>query len=330
MCETTQACGQGTCPTQAQMDALKQAETPAVVTEPTSMPKPAWTPKTHWDKISATKLNMFLGCARKFYIRYRLKVSEPANAAMQRGSLVHKVLENFFADKDALKGDLDFLALRLEARMLEMFDAEWGKPSYYLLETETEMKEETREALLFYIALFMRQFEPLARKYSVWAAWAMLRPKFSEKEIQTEKHVAYIDTISEKDGETIITDYKTSKVFGSGLNEEYINQLKFYGYLYYLTEGKKPDALLIDYVLFGQRVAVKFTEKDNEDMKALLQHFESMLVEEDYQKFPKNPNYQWCKTCYFRKATDITGKPLCDGDLSTEWSEKPEVPKSKK
>lgn len=288
-----------------------------------------------YDKISATKLLTFESCARKFFLRYFMKLREPTTIHMDRGTFAHTCLEEFYDSKRCPIQFSDDMFEQMVQRMEKIIAAEIQKTELLKLPEHEEMFEDTVNGLMFYLFTVYREFEKMVKKYNVYVAWSVVRPKFREMAIETEIAMGFIDFVHEDEsGTVIIGDYKTSSIFKNTYNHEYIDQITFYCYLYREINGVTPKVGLVDFILYGKIHQIDVTEERvnaiEDRTHKLLIHRSKNWKREHEEMWPKsgpltpeNPDgYQWCKTCPYKTMLNpTTGEPYCDGQRSEDYDE---------
>jgi len=211
--------------------------------------------------LSPSKINTFMKCPREFYYNYVEKVKQRPNIHLVKGSVVHKVLEDFYrAYKPDPKKVLSKLfkdTWKSYAGMIKMLEME-----------PKELKGHKKDAL----TMIMNFYEVHRRKMegtiiqgkaeNEQHAFYLTKPKFKELYVKDEalRTRGYIDRIHQGfDGTITIADYKTSSRYGIGLGDDYKRQLSIYALLYQNQEGKMADFCSIIFLRYGEEVLLEVT-----------------------------------------------------------------------
>jgi putative RecB family exonuclease len=272
-------------------------------------------------KSSASQINLYRACPRKYYYRYIEHLKEPQSIALIKGSLVHACIKNFY-DLNPKKCGINLNNYKTEFYnyMNEVFENTlksekivFGKAQRSYLEDLKELYEgneikitreiiDVQKILKNYITVFLWQFEQYVESKDIFAQiWYMVKPKFSELELTTEDFIGFADEIIEKDSSLIITDYKTTKHYKIGFAEDYRLQLKLYCYFYYLLHGTIPDYGCVYFVRTGNQCFYEIN-KDTliEECEKILDDFNYCTKTSDINDYPMNVKHQFC-TCSLSK-----------------------------
>ncbi|MDX1279446.1 PD-(D/E)XK nuclease family protein [Oceanihabitans sediminis] len=205
-------------------------------------------------RLSPTSINTFYKCPRQYFYQYVAKIKVKPNIHLVKGSIVHKVLEDFFKvyPKDmesALKFYYD-KAVKTNDSLLKFLEL-----------PDEELKQELEDCWFMieeYFSMFKREMKGLIlgrKAENEQHAYYLLKPKFREKFVEDkELHCCgFIDRINEDfDGLITLGDYKTSKKYGIGLPMDYVRQLSIYSLLYYTQEKRIPDFVAVDFLRYGK------------------------------------------------------------------------------
>lgn len=162
---------------------------------------------------SATSLKIYLGCKRKFYLQYIVRLNEHTNSlkpkGFELGSIVHNCLQKLFEQNKA--SDVTY------NKLLNIINEEKQKNAYLLLDLEI-WKNRLKEFITY---------EKNRKAYEVVA----LEKPF-EIQFQGIKLKGAIDRIDKVDDEYFILDYKTSSSLKVDTIKNYESsndfQLEFY------------------------------------------------------------------------------------------------------
>lgn len=248
--------------------------------------------------LSPTSINTFFRCPRKYFYNYIAKLKTKPSIHLVKGSIVHKILEDFFREYTSdMKGRMDALLEKnwekneKQLGMLNLTEAELETARLDILNIITE----------YYITVSrkMKALIDIGKAENDRHAYFLIKPKLKEMYIKNEEiHcVGYIDRVS-KDWDGLITlgDYKTSSKFGMGLPAEYRRQLAIYSLLYYLKENELPDFVAVDFLRYGEEYLLEVTP-------SLLQYARTVVTDtyaktrstelKDYPKIEGNL-CRWC------------------------------------
>lgn len=216
---------------------------------------------TPTDKLSPSKINTFMKCPREFYYNYVEKVKVSPNIHLVKGSVVHKVLEDFYKEyKPNPKKELSRMfketwkSYREMIKMLEM--------------SREELKVHKKDALQMIMAFYdvhRRKMEGVlvqGKAENEQHAFYLTKPKFKEMYVKDDelRTRGYIDRIHEDyNGIVTLGDYKTSSKYGIGLSEDYKRQLAIYALLYNSQTGKMADFVSIIFLRYGEEFLLEVT-----------------------------------------------------------------------
>jgi putative RecB family exonuclease len=289
-------------------------------------------------KASASQINLYKACPRKYYFKYIERIKEPQSIALIKGSLVHACIQKFY-DLNPKKSNINLQNYKTEfynymddvfERVLKSEKVVFGKTQRSYLEDMNELFDgneikiareivDVQNILKNYITVFLWQFEQYTESKTIFSQiWYMVKPKFSELELSTQDFLGFVDECIEKDGKLIITDYKTTKHYKLGYSEEYEIQLKLYCYFYYLLNGVVPDYGCIYFVRTGNQCLFPINKETLiPECKKILEDFFFCTKSTDITDYPMNPKYQFC-TCILSKNASKDWcfyQSMCDWDI---------------
>lgn len=243
-------------------------------------------------KVSVTMLNNFFECPWKWYFRNFLKLPEPKSTSLALGSAVHETIEFILnlpagAGEDKLPSDK-----KVEEYILDMLKKEG-------VNDEKEIKRLAKDAFTS-VARFVKEFYP-----------NLEADRQSERALQFRddnfKHLLMYGKIDlterTKEGNIIVTDFKTGSSKTSGMIEKqdeenrlssYMRQLAMYSYLVYGCE--KRDVAISKLL---------FLEADKSDKNVLysthIDKEEIMLLLRDIKDYDEGlSSGEWLnRKCYF-------------------------------
>lgn len=211
--------------------------------------------------LSPSSINTYYKCNRSYFYTYVAKLFTKPNIHLVKGSIVHKVLEDFF------KGYNE----NLETHILGLFEKTWDANEKVLKSLELKYdelimeKEDAKRMVIEYYLSFKRKLDSyvmIGKAENDQHAFFLLRPKFREVYVTNERlHCrGYIDRVNKDfDGVVTLGDYKTSNKYGIGLPEDYKRQLAIYGLMYKEQEKLSPDYVAIVFLRFGEEYILEVT-----------------------------------------------------------------------
>jgi len=244
--------------------------------------------------LSPTKVNSWFKCPREFYYNYMAKLKQPPSIHLIKGSVIHKVLEDFYR---AYKPNP-------KKYIAGLFIDTWNKSKPLLDKLEMpadELKKHKKDAITMvfnFYAVHKRKMDGIiiqGKAENEQHAFYLTRPKFKELYVKDEelRTRGYIDVVhTGYDGSITLGDYKTSSKFGVGLSEDYKRQLSIYALLYYRQEAKMADYVAIIFLRYGEEYLLEVTP-------SILKHARDAI------------DYVWDKT----RSTAIEDYPLKEGKL---------------
>lgn len=245
---------------------------------------------------SASSINIFKECPRKYYYAYIEERTIPPNAYMVRGNIVHSVLEKFFDNPPLLSRD-SFHQL-LQSRIVGLLTSEWKGADFSGFELpvpEVQFFEETLVMVLNWLNQFtsrLSSFEDLSQGFKTLTP---IREQFFIS--NTHKVRGFVDAIEQQDGVVHLIDYKTSR--DAVLSEEYRLQLAIYSLLYKEKYGKIPDKISLYFLREGP-LSVHADESLVEFAKNEAEFVHRATVSDDIQDYPKRESAK-CRFCDFQK-----------------------------
>ncbi|MBD3208798.1 PD-(D/E)XK nuclease family protein [Candidatus Woesearchaeota archaeon] len=200
---------------------------------------------------SPSSINTYKQCPRKYYYRYIEQLPTSTSIHLIRGSVVHKVLEDFFDAELSENGD-QFKLLHL--RLLSLFQRYWEKHKSSLDALSLSVQElqvffdESVLMLQNWFNRFRKRMEVrMEQGESFSDTFQQLTPR-REEEFRSEEFMVrgFVDAIHEVDGRVKLMDYKTSK--NGYISDEYKLQLAIYALLFEEKHGHKPHFVGIDFL----------------------------------------------------------------------------------
>lgn len=194
--------------------------------------------RTHNPRFSASQLNTYVECARKWYYRYLCSaIEDRGSSASFYGTAFHAALEELHAEfPEPANADPALIDRRLEGYVNTAFDRHRN-----LFETPVEYELQRRRA------------QRTARKYVEWLAAEAKRAPFTvvgcelsaELQINGYDFIGYIDRLDRDDrtGSVTVIDYKTGSIALSAAEyREKVRQFKdFQLPFYYWARTEQGD-----------------------------------------------------------------------------------------
>ncbi len=254
-------------------------------------------------------------CPRKYYYKYIEKMPTVTNIHLIRGSVVHKVLEDFFEIDTADLSSNNFL-FTLKVVLHELFKEEWSKKKSKLSSLEMEEKEirkyynETKRMIdnfHEYVVEKVSSFNNVEPE----EAFQKIKP-ITEVKLKSSQHKVrgFVDAVQKQNGTTTIIDYKTSKK--NHLTDKYKLQLGIYSMIYKEKHGM-PDKAGILFLKHGEEKLMNVDEDvlSNAERECRAIHINTQSEEmEDYPRKP-GPLCKWSSgqcdfydTCFNKKIID--------------------------
>ena len=207
---------------------------------------------------SASSINTYKQCPRKYYYRYIEELETSANIYSIRGNVMHSTLEEFFNLDTKILSNINY-EFELTIISHEIFKKEWTKKAKDLNELKLAparlafFKKESQDMLNIWLRNFFKKLEGEVKDKTFREAFEILRPE-TEVYLESEKYQVrgYVDALHKIEGKIILMDYKTST--RDQMTDEYRLQLAIYSLLYYDKFGKIPDRVGLDLLRHGERI----------------------------------------------------------------------------
>jgi RecB family exonuclease len=256
------------------------------------------------DSISPSQFNSMKNCPYKSLLAaaFNKKPLLPVSANAYFGTVLHKIME--LICKGTISNEQDFNT---------RFDQEIEKMETWLSDTGYQslvpLQKNVRDFAVKKI--LVKKYVSDSRSAAVKAIGIEFKPENAYKSIDGSV-VGKIDLVIEAGVETEIIDFKTGAISQDVLDddgekffelkEEYKDQLKLYGHIYFESTGRFPTKLsLVD--LARQKYSIDFSKNDCQrsfdDAKTLLKSINDSV---DTGKFSANPTVENCKYCLYRPA----------------------------
>ncbi|MBT3538479.1 PD-(D/E)XK nuclease family protein [Candidatus Peregrinibacteria bacterium] len=214
-------------------------------------------------KLSPSSINTYMQCPKKYYYHYIEQLPTKPSIHLLMGSIVHKVLEEFFNRKHNMTGSYRENLKQAITILLENY---WDISELKLPEEEQALyRSQATRMVNNFIARFINQIDMLIESKKAVDpnhAFNLIKPKLKEK-YYSDDHLnihGYVDSIEKDfDGNITLIDYKTSQKYKNVLNPDYKRQLAIYALLYQKEEGHLPQLVGIHYLRYGEVFFVEVT-----------------------------------------------------------------------
>lgn len=242
---------------------------------------------------SASSINLYKQCPRRFYYRYIKKLPEPPNIHAVRGNIVHSVLEHFF--------DIDIRSIEdhekgIRKHLDRLLDRFWMESKDKLreldleIETLNEFYVDSRDMLERWATRFIRQLQQnLDAGDSLLEAFTKLKPKAEEYLKDSELALqGFVDALFIlPDGTIKIVDYKTSRK--DIITPEYTLQAGIYALLIHKIKGKPPEVVTFDF-LKGELQDVTVDDELLKNTEFEVEQIKMSTQTEDVVDYHKKPS----------------------------------------
>jgi len=206
---------------------------------------------------SPSSINTYKQCPRRYYYQYIEKLPTKPSIYLIRGSIAHKVLEDFYDIEELEEYNI---GNQLMKRLLILLKAYWEESHEELHKlglSDADLKSyfaETQNMLVNWFNQFWARYQDLRESgLDSHEAFKKIIPVREELFESDEKGVrGFIDVIEEEDGSVCLMDYKTSKT--DEITPAYKLQLSIYAYLYYLKHNHLPKRVGIYFLRHGTKL----------------------------------------------------------------------------
>lgn len=201
-----------------------------------------------WLELNITDLDKYINCPYEFYLEKVLKISSPMGPAIQFGSLLHDLFNDYYqAEMLGEKLSLPELSRRLEER--------WSDRGY---RTTAEAESAKKRAESTLKAFFTREEN---RSERIKNSEEPINLKIPEARLKLKGR---IDAIFETASGLEVRDFKTGRLRDKDrLDDKAKNnfQLRTYALAAQEMTGKIPEKVVLDYVVTGVEGEAKLTPK---------------------------------------------------------------------
>jgi len=258
--------------------------------------------------LSPSSVNTYLGCPRRFYYRYIVRVPDRPNRYSVKGLIIHEIIEEFLSKYEkSLKKRLDRITKKIATKeKFEVFEMSEEEIDYELKDIDLIIRSFYN---MFRMKMRMALFQEKAKNEQ--HAFYLIRPKYQEIEIQDDhlKLRGRIDTIEKTfSGKTIIGDYKTSSMYGICPKEDHMRQIAMYSLLYYKKHLRFPDYACLYYLRYGEKYYFEVTPSMISEAESLVKYvWNEIDSKSEMIEFPKKEG-NLCGYCPFLEQCIKDGK----------------------
>jgi len=249
---------------------------------------------------SASSINTFKQCKRKYYYQYIVKLPTSSNIHQVRGNIAHSTLESFY-DITIQDFNEENYVQKFQEAIQRLFLYHWNlaQPELKKLNLTADQEmfyfEETMLMLMNWCNHFLEQIGKTMKdkQWNVLDSFHYLTP-IREQEYSSEKLFVhgFIDAIHHYGDEVHIIDYKTNNDFE--VKESIKFQLALYSLMYHEKHGKLPDKLGV----FFLRHKLKLMNVDQEMLEFALRDIATIHEHtgrsEQVADYPQSPG-RLCK-----------------------------------
>lgn len=237
---------------------------------------------------SASSINMYKQCPRKYYYRYIQKLPDEPNIHAIRGSIVHEALEHFF--KMPVTGITNY-KVELPRKLEQLFDLFWIQNKAKLQQLKLTIEElnhyysDSRMMLSSWMRKFLKKLDDTI---TFQEAFEKLRPDVEEEFVSQKLGVrGFVDAIYHTENGLEVIDYKTSRK--DIVTPEYSLQAGIYALLIGEIKGEYPKNICFDF-LKGETRPVPVDEVLLKQTKFEIENMHASTDSEDARDYPRKPS----------------------------------------
>lgn len=247
--------------------------------------------------LSVSRMNDYMSCPLKFRYRTIDRIPEPPSSAATKGTLVHAVLENLF-DVPAADRTVATATSLLEPSWAQMVERDPGLEALF----ETESFEDWMASARSLVGTYFERENPKG-----------LNPARSNRERLinvTIGNIAFRGIVDRIDvapnGQTRIVDYKTGKMPRPAYQQSALLQLRVYGLMLHLAEGRQPTQAQLIYLGSNDTLTYWTDPSDLEIATETIERVWSQILESLETEFaPKKSKL--CDWCSFQSICPAFG-----------------------
>jgi putative RecB family exonuclease len=199
--------------------------------------------------LSPSRVEKFTSCPLAFRFASIEKLPEPATVHATKGSLVHRALELAFESAPAERTPERFAAALATARQ-----------EYHQLEEYAQLALGPEQE-----AAFDQDCDQLVATYLRMEDPTVIRPIGLELRLEapvgTLRLRGIIDRLELRDGELVVTDYKTGRAPSANWEQKSLAGVHFYSFLCDAVFGRRPAAIRLMYLRSGETIEAVPSER---------------------------------------------------------------------
>ena len=201
--------------------------------------------------LSPTSINTYLRCPRKYYLKYIKGQKEKPSIHLIRGKAVHDTLARFHQTSGEKLDTFE----EMKTGFLSLFNYFWTEQEEEL--RKLDLPEETLDE---YYHESEKMLAGWLERHLKATANGEMKPE-TEVRLCSPKYrvMGIIDTIKNRNGRAILTDYKTSRK--EELTQDIKIQMAIYALLYRENYGILPDTIVIDFLKHDKAIPFRVTDK---------------------------------------------------------------------
>ncbi|MGM5484161.1 MAG: RecB family exonuclease [Nanobdellota archaeon] len=240
-------------------------------------------------KQSASSINMYKQCPRKYYYRYILKMPDPPTIHTVRGNIVHSALEHFFKINP---NEINNYEKELKKHADKLLDKFWIKNKSELKKLGmdhielNEFYSDSRQMMNNWVARFNQKIKDTGLEFP--KAFHEIKP-VAEEYLESKNYYVrgYIDAIHKKGENIKIVDYKTSRK--DIITPEYSLQAGIYALLVQEVKGYAPEIVAFDF-LKGEEKEITVDEELIKNAKFEIENIHASTESDRMEDYPKKPS----------------------------------------
>ncbi|MCL4421889.1 MAG: PD-(D/E)XK nuclease family protein [Actinobacteria bacterium] len=237
--------------------------------------------------LSPSKVSSFKSCPLAFRLSAIEHLPEAPSAPAMKGTLVHRALEHLFWNSPAGK--------RSVAAAMEGLEAAWGEMSADPEMAELDLGPKEREAFFADATALVRRYFEMENPDEVTAVGIELSLEASMGPVRLRGIIDRLDL--DKDGELVVTDYKTGRSPAPSHEQARMDGVHFYAYLCEQMLGKAPARVRLLYLRDGVEITAEISPQSLKGLRqrtlAVWSAIERACATEDFR--PRtSPLCNWC------------------------------------
>lgn len=199
--------------------------------------------------LSPSRVESFIACPLAFRFVNIEKIDDPPSVHTTRGSLVHRALELAF-----LRPAVERTAALFEATTEQAIAEYRDHPDFTRLGLDTAATNAFEQQCRQLVANYLRMEDPTA-------VHAIGLELLLSTEIGGLTLRGIIDRLELRDGELVVTDYKTGRAPSVNWEQRSLSGVHFYSLLCQEVFGRLPAAIRLMYLSSGETIETKPSER---------------------------------------------------------------------